>query len=251
MYKSLLVLSLVFCFILPANAEQEKIWRIGIDSPYPPFAYEDEETGKLTGFDVDIANALCQQMNIKCDIQVIPFDNILPKLKDDTLDIAVAGLGTTPERLKSALFTDRYYRSYSIFIGKQKTITISAENLKGKKIGVQIDSLQEEYIKENYKDVVEIIRMNSIIDLIHAVQESKIDLAFVDGLPGYSILKTEDGSGLSVVGGAIELITGDSLIAVNKRHPEMVEKINQAIQALRQNGEYDKINRKYFDFNIY
>ena len=109
------------------------VLRIAIDSPYPPFAYTDPETGKLTGFDYDIAVELCRIMNRECEIVVVPFDNIIPEIVAQKIDIGVAGMAKTAEREEKVLFSDKYFRSSSVFLGFPDTLVPSVEGLKGKK----------------------------------------------------------------------------------------------------------------------
>ena len=104
---------LLCCFLLlcsiPALAEAPL--RVAVDAPYPPFAYEDKDTGKLTGFDVDMAEALCRQIKRQCTVLVVPFDEIIPQIVAGKIDMGVAGMVKTPEREKSVIFTDKYFRS--------------------------------------------------------------------------------------------------------------------------------------------
>jgi ABC-type amino acid transport substrate-binding protein len=244
-----LSLSLVLTFCMPSLAA-EQILRVGVDAPYPPFAYHDPATGKLTGFDVDIAEAVCRGIGRQCDIQVVPFDRIIPSIVEGGLDIGVAGMAKKPEREKLVLFSEKYFRSSSIFIEIPGTNTVSKEGLKGKRIAVQNQTTQEDYLRETYGDVAEIVTYTSFEDLMTALRENKVNIAFIDGLPGYHYLKSEKGQGLDLVGEPVKLGSG-SCIVLHKSLVKERDAINQAILDLRSSGEYDKINRKYFEFNIY
>lgn len=102
------------CVAFSAHAAAPTL-RIGIDAPYPPFAYTDPASGKLTGFDFDIAEALCRKINRTCEIRAVPFDNIIPSIVAGKLDIGVAGMAKSRNAKNSCSFLTSTFRSSSIF----------------------------------------------------------------------------------------------------------------------------------------
>lgn len=249
MYVRILMFVLTLMFVSSAHAEDEVI-RMAVDAPYPPFASVNRDTGKLEGFDVDIAEAICKHLQLKCDIKVVPFDEIIPGIVAGKIDVGVAGMARNPERENLVLFTDKYFRSSSLFIEVPGSVTIENGGLKGKKIGVQAKTTQENYLRRTYGDIAVIIPMKNFEDLTTATLNKEVDVAFVDGLPGYHKLKSDEGLGLEIVGDPVTLGNA-SCIVLNKKFTGLRDDMNKAIQELRANGEYDKINRKYFEFNIY
>ncbi len=231
--------------------------RVAVDSPYPPFAFENEN-GELTGFDVDVARALCAQLKRECSIVDFDFDEIIPAIVEGKLDIAIAGMGATEERRKLVDFTDSYFRSHSIFVEKHGNIStpdgkMTIQTLKGKKVGAQAGTLQEQYLRDTYGDAITIIAAESSDAAFDDLKKGATDILLLDGLAGYSYLKSPEGNGLETIGDPINP-TGDgvfSRIVVSKKLPELREALNKGIKTLRRNGEYGKINRKYFDFDIY
>ena len=253
MRKAILVYCLVSLFGFQGAAlgrEEHPPLRVAVDAPYPPFAMIDKR-GNLSGFDVDIANALCEELKRTCVIKAVPFDNIIPSIVAGDFDIAIAGMGATPERLKQVDFTDRYFRSLSIFI--EKVGTVAPPGFKGTRIGTQSGTLQEEYLKKHFGDSLTVVTKPNYDEVLQMLKDGRLDLVLVDGLPGYTYLKSKVGEGLETVGGPVESsdIMDSSCIAVSKKQPELRDAINKAIQSLRRSGEYGRINRKYFDFNIY
>jgi ABC-type amino acid transport substrate-binding protein len=229
------------------------ILRVAVGVPYPPFA-EYDKSGALVGFDVDIARALCKQTGQDCAIVPMSFQEITPALASGDIDLAVAGMGVTEARKHYMDFTDRYYRSLSIYLevpGTNKDMSPKA--MKGKRIGAQNGTLQERYLRQTYGAAITVVVCEDIANLMKMLRKGSLDLALVDGLAGYAYLKSHLGAALETVGKPIDpnLIAGWACIAVSKKRTGLREKLNQAIQTLRRNGEYDRINRRYFDFTVY
>lgn len=251
--SGLLLLVLGLTFFMPLPCATAKTIKIASDADYDPFSYRDAQ-GQPAGFDVDIAKALCTEMNKDCEIVLMNFDEIMPALIKGDIDVAVAGLAMTPERQKSVDFTDRYYRSHSIFVQKAGSFEdTQPESLKGKKAGAQAGTIQENYLRKMYGANIEIITEQIFEDLFRDLQNGKVDIIFADGLPAYAALKSNLGEGLEPVGMPVAPsgAQANSHIAVTKKDPGLREDLNKALQAILRNGEYDRINRKYFDFNIY
>ena len=250
MRRLLFALCLLLTFAVPSIAAEPL--RVAVDVPYHPFAFKNDK-GELTGFDIEITKALCAEMKRDCVFLEMPFDEILPAIVAGKADISVAGMGETPERSVLVDFSERYFRSHSVFIEKPGNVTeTSPAALKAKRVGVQASSVQEQHIKTVYPNSVCVpaTRLEDVMDLL---KQGKVDVALVDGLPGYEYLKSPAGAELETVGGPVNdgILVGDSSIAVSKKLPEVRKALNQAIQTIRRNGEYAKINRKYFDFNVY
>ena len=245
--------ALLLFLVLSATAPAaEPPLRVAVDAEYPPFGYI-EGDGTLAGFDVDIAKALCAEIKRECVVTGVPFDDIIPEITKGNIDFAVAGLGDTPERAKLVDFTNRYYRSHSIFLEKDGTEAIlSPEGLAGKSVGVQTASAQAEYLQKEYPQAVPVPRP-TFEGMMQDLKEGKTYVALIEGLPGFAYLKTPEGAAFETVGTPIEdpFLSGPSFIAVSKKLPQLTRDLNEAIDALRRNGEYGRINRKYFDFNIY
>ncbi len=241
--------------LLPATARaaEKDILRVGVEKGYRPFAYVDEQ-GRLTGFDVDIAKALCACMQRECEFLPMDFEELLPALVAGKIDLLALGLGITPERQKLVDFTDHYFRSQSIFIEKPGTVKgLDLAAMAGKRVGVQPGSIQEEHLRKAYGQEIVLVPRADFEKLFAGLQRGEVDIILVDGLPGYTLLKSPLGSGLETLGDPVtgaEVATSAHM-AVAKSQTELREQINKAIKEIVRNGEYAKINRKYFEFNVY
>lgn len=253
-YIALLSLLLLGCFFPASSFAAEPPLRIVVSGPYPPFAEIDEENGSIYGFDVDIAQAVCKELKRECEISNMDFDLIIPALMDGTIDLAVAGMGVNEERKKQVDFTDRYYRSVSIFIEYgNKYREITPDTIKGLRVAAQSKSLQADYLAKTYGKSIKLVTATDYDELFDMLKAGKVDIFFSDGLPGYTYLTSEKGENFETIGAPID--PGDevnwSRITLPKQQDKLREAINKAIQNIRRTGEYDKINRKYFDFTIY
>ena len=138
------LLALAALVLVSGNALAEKV-RIGTEGAYPPFNMIDKN-GKPAGFDVDIANALCEKMGAECTFVTQDWDGIIPGLLARKYDAIVASMSITEERKKAVDFTDRYYSNSLRFITK-KGAGIDPNNLEGKSIGAQRATISANYVE--------------------------------------------------------------------------------------------------------
>jgi ABC-type amino acid transport substrate-binding protein len=234
-----------------SSAADDRVYKVAVDPYYPPFSYVDEKTGELGGFDVDIARAVCAGLAIKCDIKAVLFDDIIPQVADGRLDIGCAGFAYTEERARQVIYTNKYFRSSSLFLELPDAFQeVTPESIRGKKVAVQAGSNQEDYLRRTYGDVIEVVPMSGFGDIVQAVNDKTADLGFIDGLPGYHYLRSEAGLNLDIIGDPVHLDDGSCMVLTKGLEP-LRDRINQAIQDLRRSGAYDEINLKYFDFNVF
>ncbi len=223
--------------------------RIATEGAFPPFNFIDE-TGKLQGFDVDVATALCAQMQADCEIVAQDWDGIIPGLLARKYDAIIASMSITDERKKAVDFTDKYYSNKLQYVAeKGKDFDTSAEAVKGKTIGAQRATISAQWLEENVPGVD--------IKLYGTQEEAFLDLAAgrLDGVLNdvyvtYDWLKTPDGEKYEFKGQPV--YDDDEIgIAIRKGDDELREKFNAALKALRDNGTYAKLNETYFPFDIY
>lgn len=243
------IFAALLCAGFPASAEETL--RIAVEDDYAPFSFPIEDG--QAGFDPEIAAALCKSMGRSCTVQPLPFGVLLEKMRQGELDIIVAGLAKNEERLAYMDFSNSYYRSRSIYLGLPGSVSISAEGLKGKRLGVQAHTQQENYIQEQWPGAAELVLFPTYEKLIDAFCDGQLDLILVDGLSGYDFLQSERGQQFAMLDDPLP--PQDDLsyahIGVRKGDSELVEAINQAIVHIKLNGDYDRIARKYFPFSIY
>jgi len=228
--------------------------RIGVEGAYPPFS-QTEPDGSLTGFDIDIANALCDAMGAECELVKQDWDGIIPALLAKKYDAIIASMSITPERQKTVSFTGKYYSTPAKFIGaKGAGLTDEGDGLKGKVVGVQRGTTHHDFMSKRMPNVE--LRLYGTQDEVYLdLEAGRIDAAMADSVAMEDgFLKTDAGQGFAFFGADYNdpAIHGEGAgIAIRKEDNDLREKFNAAIKMIRDNGTYDKIAKKYFNFNVY
>ncbi len=235
-------------------AAAEKV-KIGTEGAYPPFNYIDQD-GKLQGFDIDIARALCAAAKFECEFVVQDWDGIIPGLIAKKYDAIIASMSITEERKQKVDFTNKYYNTPAKFFARKgANLEISLEGLKGKTVAVQRATIHENFLRDNYGDVVSIksyaTQDEAYLDLVSGRADAGIadSVAVLEGF-----LSTDEGKDFQFYGPDFSdpKWFGDGAgIAVRKGEDELREKLNAALAQIRADGTYKKINAKYFDFDVY
>ncbi|MDW6003701.1 ABC transporter substrate-binding protein [Vibrio mangrovi] len=244
--------------VISAGYVQAKEWhtvRFGIEGAYPPFSWT-EADGSLQGFDVDMANALCREMDVKCKIVPQDWDGIIPSLLARKYDAIIAAMSITEERKRKVDFTQKYALIPNKFIARKgKQIEFTQAGLKGVKIGVQRATTHDRYLTDNYGDAVDIVRYGSFDEAYLDLANGRIDAVLGDASAlEEGVLKKEGGEQYQFVGPSLTdpKWFGEGFgIATRKQDKDLNQKLNQAIQALRHNGVYQKIQDKYFNYDVY
>lgn len=240
------------CMLLTAAAPAmaDDTLRIGTEGAYPPFNFIDAD-GELRGFDIDIANALCEEMDRNCEFVTQDWDGIIPGLLANRYDVIIASMSITEERKQAVDFTDRYYTNRLQFLGpKDMDVEISDEGLDGMNVGVQRATISGQWIEENMADVVNIRRYDTQENAYLDLASGRIDLVLADNLVSYEWLETDQGQDYEYKGDPV--FEGDEIaIALQQGEDELREEINAALRAIREDGTYAEINAEYFPFDIY
>jgi arginine/ornithine transport system substrate-binding protein len=229
--------------------------RIGTEGAYPPFNYIDQD-GNLQGFDIDIAKALCDAADLKCEFVVQDWDGMIPGLLAKKYDAIIASMSITEERQKKVDFTEKYYQTPARFVKpKDKDIEISKQGLKGKSVGVQRATVSANFIHDNFGDTVKVRPYTTQEEANMDLVSGRLDLVFADAVVlSEGFLDTPEGQDYEFVGPGYtdEEWFGEGIgIAVRKEDDQLRKRLNKAIKTIRNNGTYTEINDKYFDFDVY
>lgn len=235
-----------------AMAEKVKVGWAG--EGYPPFNWLDA-SGKWTGWEVEFAEAVCKEAKLDCEYVTVAWEGIIPALTSKKIDMIIASMSITKEREKTIDFSDKYYNTPTGVIGrKDEKFEATPEGLAGKIIGVQVSTVHEAYATKHFGGAAEIKVYQTQDEAYQDLAAGRIDAAQADGIALDAFLKTDAGACCDLKGNVAEDldILGPGVgIGLRKGEPEFKERLNAAIKALRANGTYAAITKKYFTFDIY
>ncbi|ULT59844.1 transporter substrate-binding domain-containing protein [Neobacillus drentensis] len=229
-----------------SNPKKQEEFVYAMSGLFKPFNYK--EDGKLSGFDVEIGEALAEKMGMKPKSITFPFETIIQGLRDKKFDAILGSMTVTDERLKAVDFTNPYYKSGSrIFVSEDNNSIKSKEDLKGKKIGVTPATVYEKMAK-TLTDQDKVMAysqgdMTALMDL----GTGRVDAVIVDDIFG-KVALTQGGLKIKAVDKLLQV--DNQAIAVNKENKELTEKINKTLEEIIADGTYEKISKKWFGYNL-
>ena len=250
----------IWCVLLLLNfstVSLAKDWskiRVGIEGAYQPFNYIDS-SGKIQGFEVDLAKAMCRTIQAKCLFVLQDWKQMISALLSKKYDVIISSMSITKKRKKRVLFSDKYYSTESQFIARIDEFSeISTQSLSGKIIGVQSATTHENYVSKVYQGLVKIKRYGTLGEAKIDLLSNKIDLVLADLISlNYIFLKASSEKKLELVGEKLDdpKYFGEGIgMAFRKRDQALHRKMNDALHEILQNGVYDEVRMKYFDFDI-
>ncbi|KXO11984.1 transporter substrate-binding domain-containing protein [Marinobacter excellens] len=248
MKKLIVAASCALAMIAGTAQAQDRNLRIAFDIPYEPFEYRDEN-GELTGFEVELATAMCEELNANCEFVIQAWDGMIPGLLARKFDLIMSSMSITPERAERVLFSEPYYITPGGWFGPESfnTDVTDMDAMKGKNIGVQRGTTMDTYVTENMGGVVSIKRYTTAEDMVLDLEGQRLDAVFVDYPVGEQTILNREG--YKEVGESVKL--GDGVgVAMRKRDTQLAEDINAALRKLKEDGTYDAIMEKYFSYDI-
>ena len=240
--------------LLISTSAFAKTVRIGVEGAYPPFSSVNKD-GKLEGFDIEIAQALCKNMGAECKLIKQDWDGIIPALIAKKYDAIVASMSMTDERKEKVDFTNHYYKSPARFIHqKGKAFEISKAGLKGKSVGVQRGTVSDKFITGTFGEGVDIKRYGTQEEAYLDLNAGRVEFVFADAFVLLEFINSDKGKDYEFVGDSYSdpKYFGEGIgIAIRKGDSELTDSLNKAIAGIRADGTYDTIRKKYFDFDIF
>jgi polar amino acid transport system substrate-binding protein len=225
------------------------------EDDYPPFHFALPD-GTLSGFDVDLARAICEQLNISCTIQARRFDTLIDALNNDQGDAVIAALRIDGQSRAKLDFSQPYYTTPARFVSLKplEQAPATPESLRGKAVGVQAMSAHEAYLKAFFPDTVQ-KAYGSQQELRSALVKGEIDTIFADGISLSLWLNSEEGRSCCRFRGGPFLdanFFGEGAgVAVKKGNSQLRRALNWALAALAERGTYTDLYLKYFPVGFY
>ncbi|ABM20379.1 transporter substrate-binding domain-containing protein [Marinobacter nauticus] len=245
--KKLIVAASCALAMMTGTAQAQDL-RIAFDVPYEPFEYRDDN-GELTGFEVELATAMCEELQANCEFVIQAWDGMIPGLLARKFDLIMSSMSITPERAERVLFSEPYYITPGGWFGPESfnTDVTDMDAMKDKTVGVQRGTTMDTYVTENMGGVVNIKRYTTAEDMVLDLEGQRLDVVFVDYPVGEQTVLNKEG--YKEVGEPIKLGEGVG-VAMRKRDAKLAEDVNAALKKLKEDGTYDTIMQKYFSYDI-
>ncbi|WP_176082713.1 transporter substrate-binding domain-containing protein [Martelella sp. HB161492] len=229
--------------------------KVGVAAePYPPFTVPDA-SGQWTGWEIDFMDAVCASAELDCVVSPISWDGLIPALTSGKIDAIMSSMSITPEREKEIAFSDKYYNTPgAIVAAKGMGIKPTDEALKGMVLGVQVSTTNEAYAKKHFPDAT--LKTYQTQDEVNQdLYSGRIDAEIADLVTLQPFLDSDNGKDCCELVGNVPAdveIYGPGIgIGLRQSDTELKDKFNAAIAAVRADGTYDAISKKYFSFDIY
>jgi polar amino acid transport system substrate-binding protein len=237
------------------TAPRRVVIRFLTDSDFPPFDFYDED-GVLVGFNVDLARAICLELNTSCDIKARPWEELFAGLTSGEADAVIAGHKVTAAALSEVAFTDRYFHTPGRFAGRKDSpqVDMTPSGLDGKRLAVARGTAHEAYLKAFFRESPLAIYENA--DLAReALTAGKADFLFDDGISlAFWLNGTLSRQCCEMRGGPFlePKFFGDGIaIAVPKNDPQIRLLLNKALDRVRSSGRFEELVQRYFPVRIY
>ncbi|WP_413651512.1 transporter substrate-binding domain-containing protein [Pantoea sp. B65] len=224
--------------------------RVGADLTYPPFQFRDS-SGKPAGFEIDITNAVCQAMQVKCEYVVSSFDAEIPSLLAKKVDF-ISPLGATEKRRKSIAFSDFIYHIPTKLVARKgSNLLPDATVLQGKRIAVQQGSIQEMYANKYWATKGVDIVMYPDQDVIYQdLASGRLDGALSPAVAvTYGFLNKPEGKDFALVGPEVRddvLFSIGSAYGMRKEDEKTRKLLNEGLAKIIADGSWEKVKQHYF-----
>ena len=228
---------LISLFITGCNKNENELVLV-TEAGFAPYEYY--EDGEIVGVDIEIARIIASRLNKELVIKDVSFDFLINEVKSGKADFAAAGISITDERKKEVDFTKEYTISNQVVVVKKNSSLKSFDELKNKKIAVQLGTVADLYVEENYPDAT-LITHKKYLSAVEDVKAGKADLIIMDNLPALEIVK--ENSDLKIMDGI--LFQDKYGMIVKKGNTELKKQIDDILEELINDGTIDNLILKY------
>ncbi|HDR7960329.1 transporter substrate-binding domain-containing protein [Bacillus wiedmannii] len=228
-----------------ASGKNKKVLVMGTSADYKPYEYvEASKSAEIIGFDVDVAKYIGKELGYEVKVKDMDFGGLLASLSSGKVDFVMAGMTPTAERKNNVDFTDIYFVAKNMVVSKKDSNIQSVEDLKGKKVGVQTGSIQEEKAAEFKKQVdFKVEGRDRIPEIVQEIKAGRFEAAIIEDTVAKNYLeKMKELQGIEIKEAPEEV---GAAIALPKNSDKTAE-FNKVIKKMQENGEMDKLVKKWF-----
>jgi octopine/nopaline transport system substrate-binding protein len=263
---------------LAAGSAVAKDWttvRIATEGAYPPWNSTDA-SGQLVGFELDLAEDLCQRMQVECSVVAQDWDGIIPALTAGKYDVIMASMSITDERMKVISFSESYAQTPAYFAvlkdsdlasydealdranldeidsAEQAAIDGLKNVLDGKTVGVQVATIHANFLEQYLGDAIEIRTYDTQENLDLDLQSGRVDAALASASYWHPLMATEKGADFALIGPGLDGgVFGKGVGAgVRQEDTDLVEMLNKAIAGAKADGTINRLAQKWFGFDL-
>lgn len=249
---SLAIAASLFVLDLYRVEPQDRTIRIAVDVPYEPFEYYDSD-GNLTGFEIELGEAVCEEMGLYCQWVVQAWDDIIPGLLDRRYEVIFSSMSITPDRAERVLFSEPYYTTPSGWFARQDADFDPQDpaSMVGLRVGVQRGTIQDDYVTD-YLEGIDVRRFSTADDIVLDLEGGRLDAIFLDfpvgeqtilGRPGYAVIGEPVNEPRHIFGDGVGA-------AFHPDEQELAETFNEGLRRVKDNGTYEAIMNNYFAYDI-
>lgn len=224
------------------TSTEAKVLEMGTSAEFPPFESRNA-SGDFVGFDIDMANRIAEELGYELKITDMKFDGLIGALQNDRVDLVIAGMSATDSRRENVDFSTEYHFSGEMFVTAKGADLKSIEDLKGKTVGVQLGTIQEEganAIIEEEGIKFELKALDDSGALIQEILSGRIDAAYMDKEVAKGYIEAQDLSAFD------DPTTSSPGMAVAfPKDSDLVEKINAVLAQMKESGEMAKLKEKW------
>lgn len=217
---------------------------VGTNAEFPPFEYVGDD-GNPDGFDIALIKKIAEKMDMDVQVENMEFASLVSSI-GSKIDVAIAGMTVTEERLKTVDFSDSYYKAVQYVVTLPDAGIASAADLEGKKIGVQLGTTGDIIASEEIANA-EVVAYNKAVDAVNDLINGKVELVIIDKNPALVFESKYEGQVVALDGAAFDFEPEDYAIALPKGNTELAEKINNALGELVEEGTFDALVSEYIE----
>lgn len=236
-------------------AARRVVLRFLTTGDFPPFNFYDED-GVLTGFNVDLARAICLELEVTCEISERPWANLMPSIQRAEADAVIAGHAVTAQALEKVAFSDRYFHTPGRFATRKRTSDLKAtpEGLEGKRIAVASGTAHEAFLRQFFRGS-RVLAFDNADIAREALKAGQVDMVFDDAISlSFWLNGTTSEQCCSFSGGAYlePKFFGDGMaIALPRDDPQLKSDVNSALAEVRTSGRFIELVTRYFPYRLY
>lgn len=228
------------------KVDEKKVLKLGTSADYAPFEFiETEKSDEIIGMDIDIVKAIASNLGYEVQVQDIDFNSLPTALENGTVDLVASAMTPTEDRQKTLDFSEIYYSAANMIMTKEDSGITTTDDLAGKKVGVQLASVQEELANKLEKDGIKMTqeKRNRIPEIVQELVVGRVDAAIIEEEVAKGYIESDE----SFVIHKIEADEEEGYAIAFPKDSDLTAKFNEELQKMKDNGELEKIIAKWME----